>query len=105
MGMIQHIGIEELKKLKGSQLDYLQEWYFERHKGHKGYTQADIVSYENHEVPLLTIGQLIEILEQYDYSGYKKIRDMYEIYDARGNLAEKDRELVIALFTHLCKVV
>lgn len=103
--LIQHIGIAELKKLNKIQLEYLQEWYFKEHKGKTGYTQSDIVSYENHEVPLLTIGQMIDILDEKDYSGYKKIDGIYYVYDVEGNMKVESESLIESLFNYLIQLI
>lgn len=68
--MKQHLIIKDLKKGSKEQLAKLEAWYKEEHKKENYYTQSDIIMLEGLEVPLLTIGQILEILSSLNLNGY-----------------------------------
>lgn len=67
--MKQHLSIKDLKRGSTDQLLSLSKWYNE-HKGSEYYTQADIVTLDGIDIPLLTIGQILELLNDLKLKGY-----------------------------------
>lgn len=96
--MKQHLEIKDLKLASEKQLLEIQNWYFEDYKKKSNYIQADIIASEGKDIPLLTIGQIIALIDNMKIDGYKieKRDDFYVVKSSEKEICEG--ELIDALW-------
>lgn len=102
--MKQHLEIRDLKIATDKQLLEIEKWYFEKYKMKRNYIQADIIASEGKEIPLLTIGQIIMLIDNQCLGGYKieKKEKNYIIKSEKQEVCSK--ELIDALWNFFVKV-
>ncbi|MCT4661508.1 MAG: hypothetical protein N4A40_06560 [Tissierellales bacterium] len=96
--MKQHLEIKDLKLASEEQLLKIQNWYFEDYKKQGNYIQADIIASEGKDIPLLTIGQIVALIDNMKLDGYKieKTDNVYVVKSSEKQICES--ELIDALW-------